>query len=228
MQPSIANEAASEGQHQPRPRTSRLKRLLGWTILLVIAFILWRVYDIFLGGNFGTVLAGQCYRGAQPADEDLQRIVKRQGVRTVINLRGLQDDEPDELWYPIEIHTCAALGVKLVHIGLWSYTPPPLEEFHKLVTSLAEDPAPFFIHCHSGSDRTGMAAALFLLLRTDTSLNDAKKQLNLYHGHAPWGRARCHDRLFDCYARWLSGQGKEHSPELLWHWAMTVYDEKVD
>jgi len=203
-------------------------RVLRWALLAVLLIVGWRAYDIVFGGNFHAVAEGQCYRSAQPSAGNLTRIVRRHGIRTVINLRGLQDDEEEEPWYPIEIRTARALGVKLVHVGLWSFTPPEREEFRLLVRSLADDPGPFLIHCHSGSDRTGLAAALFLLLRTEATLPQAKHQLSIYYGHFPWGRASCHDRVLDCYGRWLTSQSKQHSPQLLRQWALEVYDEHVE
>ena len=93
-----------------------------------------------------------------------------------------------------------------------------------MIRSLANDPPPFFLHCYSGSDRTGMASALFLLLRTDTTLPQARRQLSLYYGHIPYGRAGCQDQVLDGYERWLGSIEREHSPKLLRQWGTEVYD----
>ena len=71
-------------------------------------------------------------------------MVSDYGIRTVINLRGVTDDEE---WYHAEVKAAKELGVKLVDVGMWSNSPPPKGEFRILIRSLAEDEGPFFVHC---------------------------------------------------------------------------------
>ena len=79
------------------------------------------------------------------------------------------------------------------------------------------------VHCFSGSDRSGLAAALGILLRSDGTIAEARRQLSIYYGHNPFGKASCHDRVLDRYEEWLLRNGLEHSPRKLQTWAETVY-----
>ncbi len=204
------------------PRRRRFWRRAALICLLVFGLpIGWRVYDIVWGGNFHTVVPNICYRGAQPTAADLARLKRQYGLRTIINLRGVTEEDP---LYWSELDTAAKLDIKVVDVGLWSTQAPSVEEFRKLVRSLTDDPPPFFVHCYSGSDRTGMASALFLLLRTDATLPQARRQLSIYYGHIPHGRASCQDEVLDSYERWLTSTQRKHSPELLRHWGLEVYD----
>lgn len=211
---------------------SGMKRIMNWvrhprawSLLGFVWLALWRVFDVLLGGNFHAVDPGLCYRGAHPSTSTLARIVHEHHIRTVINMRGIQEGKP---WYHEQIDSAAELGVKLVHIGMWSSSPPEVPEFRNLVRTLADDPGPFFLHCHTGSDRTGLGAALYLLLRTNATLDDARHQLGLYYGHIPHGRASCHDRLLDSYEAWLASTSQQHSSRQLRHWALDVYDGTID
>ena len=167
----------------------------------------------------GTLLSGWPNLAAQ-----LAAMVEHYGIRTVINLRGVTDDEA---WYHDEVKAAKDLGIKLVDVGMWSNFPPAAGEFRILIRSLAEDDRPFFVHCYSGSDRTGLGSALYLLLRTPATLPEARRQLSLYYGHIAGGRASCQDEILDCYEQWLRRLGMPHSPELLRHWGLEVYDGRL-
>jgi protein tyrosine/serine phosphatase len=79
------------------------------------------------------------------------------------------------------------------------------------------------IHCRSGCDRTGLVSALALLLRTEATLGQARRQLSLYYGHYPFGLATCLDRVLDDYEDWLRQKGLEHRAAYLRQWAHTAY-----
>ena len=79
------------------------------------------------------------------------------------------------------------------------------------------------IHCASGSDRTGFASAIYLLVRTDTSLGEACRQLHWRHGHFAWTSTGCLGATLEKYGEWLSKKGWEHNRERLVHWVEHVY-----
>jgi protein tyrosine/serine phosphatase len=140
-------------------------------------------------------------------------------IRTVINLRGVNTED----WYYQELATSRALNVRVVDAGLWATQPPPLEPFRILVETLADDPGPILVHCNSGGDRSGLASALAILLRTDGTVADARSQLSLYFGHSPYGQAACHDLVLAKYEEWLAKNHWKHSASRLKCWAFTAY-----
>ncbi len=198
-------------------------RGLALVLCLLLVMLVAEILRVFIGPNFHTVVPHRCYRCGQPTAAGLGDMVRGLGIRTVINLRGVQDDPDEEAWYQPEIEAAAALGVKLIHIGLSAYTPPPMSEFRALVQALDESETPILLHCHSGSDRTGLASTAYLLLKTDTPLPEARGQIHWRFGHNPWGGAACQHLVFEQYAEWLRTHGWEHRPGRFREWACRAY-----
>ena len=175
---------------------------------------------VFVGSNFATV-AGRCYRSAQPGPMFLENLKRTYGVRSIINLR---DENLEDAWYREEKQAAQRLGLNLVDAGLCGLEQTPAEDFRKVVKLIDEAPEPILIHCASGSDRTGLASAIFLLIHTDTPFDQARKQLHLRYGHFPWTKKACLDRTLDSYADWLEANRWEHSREHFLKWVNTVYE----
>jgi protein tyrosine/serine phosphatase len=178
-----------------------------------------QVWYVGLGGNFHTVVAGDVYRSGQPSGHRLRQLARSCGLRTVVNLRGETEDD----WYFEEHKIGRELGIRVVDVGLWASEAPETDQLRLLVDTLADAPGAVLVHCNSGGDRSGLAAALALLLRTDATIAGARQQLSLYYGHNPFGRAACQDAVLDQYESWLAKKGWEHSTAHLRLWAQTAY-----
>jgi protein tyrosine phosphatase (PTP) superfamily phosphohydrolase (DUF442 family) len=177
---------------------------------------------VAIGSNFHTVVAGRCYRCAQPSADDVRMLARTLGIRSIVNLRGF-DEKP---WYGEERAAAEKLGLTFADAGIWASSPPTPEEFLNVVRAVDESPEPILIHCQSGSDRSGLASAIFLLLKTDATVEQAWRQLSLRYGHNPWGSAACQDRILASYAAWLAQQGLTHEPDRFRRWARTAYKQK--
>jgi protein tyrosine/serine phosphatase len=175
---------------------------------------------IFVGTNFDCVSPGLCYRCSQPSPAFLADMKRTYGIRSVINLR---DENNDDAWYRDEKRTARELGIQLVDAGLWSKVAPRPDELRNVVRSIAAAPPPMLIHCASGSDRTGFACALFLLVQTDTPLDEARLQLHLRYGHFAWTATGCLDRTLEQYADWLSQNAWQHNRERFLFWVEHVF-----
>lgn len=93
------------------------------------------------------------YRGGQP-DRAGFEYLKKEGIRTVINLRDEYDEEP----------IVKELGLKYIHIPMsvkpWSrISDKNIEKYFAILN----DPAnyPIFIHCRRGADRTGAMVGFY-------------------------------------------------------------------
>jgi protein tyrosine phosphatase (PTP) superfamily phosphohydrolase (DUF442 family) len=179
---------------------------------------------VAVGSNFHTVVAGRCYRCAQPSHDDLPVLARTLGIRSVVNLRGF-DERP---WYGEERAVAERLGIRLVDAGIWASSPPTESEFFAVVRAVDESPEPMLIHCQSGSDRSGLASAIFLLLKTDATVAQARGQLSLRYGHNPWGRAGCMDRILAGYVAWLAQRGWAHAPDRFRGWARGDYRREAE
>ena len=58
---------------------------------------------------------------------------------------------------------------------------------------------PFLMHCKSGADRTGLAAAIYLLEYADADIATAKKQLSFDFIHIRRTATRILDHFLDTY-----------------------------
>jgi protein tyrosine phosphatase (PTP) superfamily phosphohydrolase (DUF442 family) len=194
-------------------------------VLLALVLIVGaEVARVAVGSNFHTVVGGRCYRCAQPSADDLPALSRTLGIRSIVNLRGF-DDRP---WYGEERAAAERLGIAFADAGIWASSPPTEAEFLNVVRAVDESPEPILIHCQSGSDRSGLASAVFLLLKTDATVEQACGQLGLRFGHNPWGRAACMDRILAGYVAWLARNGWAHSPERFRRWARDDYRREAE
>jgi protein tyrosine phosphatase (PTP) superfamily phosphohydrolase (DUF442 family) len=204
---------------RPRGRSWARCVLYGGVLGLFVALVFETVRVTF-GSNLHTVVPGQCYRSAQLSGPRLATVIKNLRIRTVINLRGANENEG---WYQEECTALRELGIHRVDIKMSGYEAPVNDELCKLLDVLENADSPVLVHCYGGSDRSGFAAALFLLLKTNASLNEARAQIGVRYGHNPFGAASCQSQLLDAYQTWLSERGQKHSPANLRGWIRDVY-----
>lgn len=202
-----------------RARSSLVRRALsGVLAALGLAGGLYAAY-VLAGPNFHTVLPGLVYRCAQPSADALEDLIRRYGIRTVVNLRGL-DPRP---WYFEECQVTHRFNVSEEDLGLSAGRLPSVPALRQLVEILENTEYPVLFHCHKGADRTGMASVIALLLKTDLPLEEARAQLGPRYGHLPLGRTANINRFFDLYEEWLATNGLSHTPEVFRRWATREY-----
>jgi uncharacterized protein (TIGR01244 family) len=143
------------------------------------------VLGLYLGwlevsGNFAPIIDGFAYRSNQPTPERLAEYKAAYGIRTVINLRGAA---PGEAWYDLEKQAAKDLGLTLIDVPLSSARDLSDTELQQLVALLRTVEGPVLIHCRSGSNRTGLAAAIYLSEIGQADAEVAGEQLSLRFGH---------------------------------------------
>jgi hypothetical protein len=171
-------------------------------------------------GNVHVVVPGRVYRCGQPSAAGLERLVRAYHVRTVINLRGCANPFP---WYLDECRVTERLDIAQEDICFSAGRLPAVHELHRLIEVLDRCEYPVLFHCQRGADRTGLTAAIVLLLQTDTSYERARWQLGLRYGHLALGRPANLDWFFDLYERWLREHRLTHSRAAFRHWAEHEY-----
>lgn len=130
-------------------------------------------------GNFHAIVAGQAYRSAQPTVADVSAYQRQFGIRTIINLR---DGEPQALWRKEEAQAASALGIAYVEFPMSARSKLSLDRSKQLIEVLQQARKPMLIHCKAGSDRTGLASALYLAA-TGATERIAEAQLSVRYGH---------------------------------------------
>lgn len=101
-------------------------------------------------------IAPGIWRSNQPTPKVLARLARKQGLRSVINLRG----ESPRAATVLETHACARLGLEIGHSRWSSRRPPSVARVLELMHWLETLPKPILIHCKSGADRAGLASAI--------------------------------------------------------------------
>lgn len=206
------------------PSPARRPRLRAWLIAgVVLAVLAWPVAEacrVYGGLNEHMVIPGRVYRTAQPDEGDVKDLAARHGIRTVLNLRGTT---PWDGWYQGECRATAAADVSQEDVTLSAHALPFPAELKRVVEVLDRTEYPVLIHCKQGADRTGLVSAMAMLLYTDATLDEARRQLLPRYGHWPVARTANMDRFFDLYQQKLSDEGGTHSPDRFRRWVLTEY-----
>ncbi len=208
----------------PPPPVRPRRRWLRWGVLGVVAaavvLVLLEARRVYGGLNEHTVIPGRVYRTAQPAEQDLRELTARHGIRTVLNLRGTT---PTDETYQGECRGTFAADVAQEDVTLSAQTLPFPAELRRVIEVLDRSEYPIVVHCKQGADRTGLVSAMVLLLYTDATPDEARRQLLPRYGHWPVARTVNMDLFFDLYEQKLRGEGTTHAPERFRHWAVNEY-----
>jgi predicted protein tyrosine phosphatase len=172
-----------------------------------------------LGQNFNTVLDGIVYRSAQLDAEQLEARAAEFELASVVAVRAAR---PSEKWYTDEKSLVDKLGLTLINVALSANRMPSPVRLQNLVRALDTAPRPMLLHCQAGVERSGLAAAVVLLL-DGKSVDSARGQFSLRHGFHPWLSGSDLPRVLDQYERWLRMGGIESSGEIFRNWVAGVY-----
>ncbi|MDB5556503.1 MAG: tyrosine phosphatase family protein [Rhizobium sp.] len=134
----------------------------------------------YLRGNVHEVDPGQLYRSGQLNASQIRDVTKRYGIRSIVNLRGAS---PKAKWYQDELAEAKALGLTHVDFKMLATRQLPLERAAALEAALRDVPKPVLIHCEGGSDRSGLASAIFMHRIRGMDIEKAEGQISLYYGH---------------------------------------------
>jgi hypothetical protein len=175
-----------------------------WILLITVSLALGALsYVGVFNGNVRVVEPGRVYRSGQLVGPQLAGLLKSRHIRAVVNLRG---HLPEDARLRNERDVCARMGIAHVDISLSAGKLPPPTELLKLLNAFDTLPHPMLIHCAGGSDRTGLACALYTNIYVGLPLDRAQSsQLTWRYGHLPFGPAHPMDDFFSLYRE--TGQG---------------------
>jgi hypothetical protein len=112
--------------------------------------------------NFHWIREGEAARSSQAHFGGLMGLMRRHGLKAIVNLRG---ESSDLSWWQYEKRVCGKLGAGHFDTMLDSRKLPLRPMLVRLVEVFDEAPRPFLLKCSGGQDRTGLAAALYLIHR---------------------------------------------------------------
>lgn len=186
----IAN--ARDRLHNASP--SWAKRTL-WPLVdyLDMFFIDHGIFRLFYANRFK--ITDDVWRSAQPWPHQIRYYATAKGIKTIVNLRGERDCGS----FRLEKGACEKHGIRLVNFKMRSGMPPDSALLHGFKDYFNALERPILIHCKSGADRAGIAAALYLLLNEDRPVEDALDQLNIRFGHFKHAKTGVLDHFLETY-----------------------------
>ncbi|MCV6595590.1 MAG: tyrosine-protein phosphatase [Mangrovicoccus sp.] len=170
--------------------------------------VLWWNLDEFASG---------AWRANQPSPRQLERYAQM-GIRTILNLRG----EGRYSHFLFEEEACARHGLKLISLTFSARKLSPRADMLELIETMREIEKPFLVHCKSGSDRTGLAAALYLAIIEGRPVAEARRQLHWRFLHLSSTDTGILDHIFDVYE-----EDVKTAPMSLLEWLETRYDHEA-
>lgn len=149
-------------------------------------------------GNVHQVAPG-LYRSGQLTAERLDGLIRSAGIRSVLNLRGAH---PEESWWRDEAAVAARHGVDYRSLAISARSEPDDATMDEVAALVARMPKPLLVHCRGGSDRSGLASAVYELTVAGESPEEAGEQLSLLYGHFPFAGSptRAMDTAFARFA----------------------------
>ena len=154
-------------------------RRAGLGALAAVAALAGYLGYLHRSGNFHEVVAGELYRSAQVTGQDIADYRARYGIRSILNLRGVSR----EAWYGEEISEADRLGIVHADFAMSASRQLDGAGAADLIALMRSLPKPLLVHCRHGSDRTGLAMALYLAALSGASEAEAEGQLSLRFGH---------------------------------------------
>jgi protein tyrosine/serine phosphatase len=157
-------------------------------------------------GNFHVLVPGRAYRSAQLNPAQIADYQRRYAIRTIINLRGDNTGSP---WYDAEVAEARKLGVAHLDFRMSSRRHLDLARAAQLRDLMARAQAPILIHCADGTDRTGLASAIYVAAIARQGEAAAERQMTLGYGHIPLAinPAFAMDRSWETLEPWLGFKG---------------------
>ncbi len=122
------------------------------------------------------VRQGAVYRSGQLTAAQLEDTIKRNDIRTVVNLRGYQ---PSSKWYKAQTEVVDRLGVEQVDMEIGNGAPND-KQVAELMDVFQRAPKPILVHSYFSKGATGLASGMYRMGMEGERYNAAKAEL------APW------------------------------------------
>ncbi len=216
------------GSRKRVPKGMRLHPEAGWVatfgvMMLLLGWGLWSARTFVLGGNLYEITPGQVYRSARLLPDDLDRLIGKAGLKTVVIFTNGIGRHP---WTADMKRVCDARQIHLELIPLPADHPPTRNAFLQVMDVLERCSRPVLVEGYRGTDQVGFASAVARLLE-GAPPEVALRQFDLKYGqfsgaeHTPFGRP-----ILD-YRDWLAARQLPHDPGKLREWAREAYPVRV-
>ena len=162
-------------------------------------------------------IAPGVYRSNYPTSARIKRL-KRQGVNTILSLRG----QFDGAFNALERDACERHDVMLTFVPLGAREAPKARRILDLLNTFQEIDRPFLMHCKSGADRASLASAIYLIAIEGKSVAEARQMFSVRFIHFKWTKTGILDMFLEMYEERL-----EQAPLAFQDWVAHEYDPEV-
>ena len=162
-------------------------------------------------------IAPGVYRSNYPTSARIKRL-KRQGVNTILSLRG----QFDGAFNALERDACERHDVMLTFVPLGAREAPKARRILDLLNTFQEIDRPFLMHCKSGADRASLASAIYLIAIEGKSVAEARQMFSIRFIHLKWTKTGILDMFLDMYEERL-----EKGPIAFQDWVAHEYDPET-
>lgn len=184
---SEARPGGRPARAKPVARLIRSLRIAALSLGLFAAALGAYCGAVIYEGNFHAVRDGVLYRSAQLSKGDFASVVRRYGIKSVLNLRGAHAGES---WYDDEIAASGELGLAHYDYPLSAKRLVTRQQIAQILDIVRAAPKPLLVHCKSGADRAGLVAALYRFALAGATAEQADRELSLIYGHFPYLTSR--------------------------------------
>lgn len=149
------------------------------------------------------VVPGKIYRGAWQSPGALDRLIRRERIRTVVTLTAINPDDPK---YRSQLPVIEAHGIVWIRIPMRGSTATP-DQLREAADLLA-DPArqPVFFHCVGGHHRSNLAQMAYRIRHDRWTADQAWSEVAQLAWTRPDQPADRRDRrVIDAFARSIDG-----------------------
>lgn len=168
-------------------------------------------------------ISDEMVRSAQPSPQDIRNWAER-GLKTIINLRGLRNNERQPGYWHLEREACREAGIEMIDLRAYSREAPKPEFILEIDDLFRRIQYPALMHCKSGADRAGLGAFLYKFLKQEAPLDEAREQLSLRFGHIKGGKTGVLDHFIDSYEQVARQDGVTPGRAHFLDWVKTDYD----
>ena len=154
--------------------------------------------------HHGVVHAGVLYRSGQPRPQDLETLIQRDQLKTVVALRGSRDPNDPDSWEQEERTVCDRHAVKFITLPCNHKNPPTPEQIQQFMDVMSDQQNhPVLVHCRIGQQRTGMFCALYRVHFQGVAPEDALHEMDEMGFNIRKGRHRV---LLEAFQRYVQAR----------------------
>jgi protein tyrosine/serine phosphatase len=192
----------------------------GYMFAWLNAFFVEHNFTNFIRRNFHKI-SDQAYRSSQPTMGQLETIVKKYGIKTVLNLKG---ENRNNGYFLLEERKCQDLGVALVSAKIFSRSFPDYNRLKDIKEKLESIEYPVLIHCKAGADRAGIVSTLYQHFIEKKPIEETDQLSFWPYGHVRYSKAGKSDFFFEEYVRY-NRENPDKQLDLL-TWNRDVFDRE--